>query len=151
MQNSDSSNEYIRMFKIFVFARGILDIIKRSHLGLYYSDVSKGRQGKRTAIRLIAVRETSVSRQHGDPVEGPLETPRTSLHYRTEGIRDPLSGLPLCRETPIFRAINVSFSSLGYLSRAIISYIPHAKKLSLIKEMCQKLWTFSACSFIFSR
>ena len=27
---------------------------------------------------VLAVRETSVSRHHGDPIEGPPETPRTS-------------------------------------------------------------------------
>ena len=34
--------------------------------------------GKTTAVRLIAVRETGVSRHHGGPIEGPPETPRTS-------------------------------------------------------------------------
>ena len=38
--------------------------------------------GKTTAVRLIAVRETGVSRHHGGPIEGPPETPRTSEHYR---------------------------------------------------------------------
>ena len=30
------------------------------------------------------VRETGVSRHHGDPIEGPLENPRISQHYRIE-------------------------------------------------------------------
>ena len=37
-------------------------------------------------IRLIAVRETGVSRHHGGPIEGPPETPRTSQDYHIEGI-----------------------------------------------------------------
>ena len=41
--------------------------------------------GKTSPIRLIAVRETGVSRHQGGPIEGPPETPRTSQHYRTEG------------------------------------------------------------------
>ena len=41
---------------------------------------------KTTAIRRAAVRETSVSRHHGGPIEGPPETPRTSQHYHIEGI-----------------------------------------------------------------
>ena len=36
--------------------------------------------------RLIAVRETGVSRHQGGPSEGPPETPRTSQHYHIEGI-----------------------------------------------------------------
>ena len=36
------------------------------------------------SIRRIAVRETGVSRHHGDPIEGPPETPCTSLHYRRD-------------------------------------------------------------------
>ena len=35
----------------------------------------------------LAVRETGVSRHQGDPFEGPPETPRTSQHYRIEGIK----------------------------------------------------------------
>ena len=37
--------------------------------------------------RLIAVRETGVSRHQGGPIEGPPEIPRTSLYYRIEGIK----------------------------------------------------------------
>ena len=37
--------------------------------------------------RLIAVRETGVSRHQGGPVEGPVEIPCTSQHYRIEGIK----------------------------------------------------------------
>ena len=41
---------------------------------------------KTVTDRLIAIRETGVSRHHGGPIEGPSETPRTSQHYRIEGI-----------------------------------------------------------------
>ena len=43
------------------------------------------RSRKSTAIRLIAVGDTSVSRHHGVPIEGPSETPRTSQHYCIRG------------------------------------------------------------------
>ena len=45
---------------------------------------------KTTAIRRAAVRETSVSRHHGGPIEGPPETRRTSLHYRIEWFKGDL-------------------------------------------------------------
>ena len=35
-------------------------------------------------------RETSVSRHHGGPIEGPPETPRISLNYRIEWYRTQL-------------------------------------------------------------
>ena len=35
----------------------------------------------------FAVRETDVSRHQGGPIEGAPETPRTSQHYRIEGIK----------------------------------------------------------------
>ena len=47
---------------------------------------------KTTAIRRAAVRETSVSRHQGDIIEGPPETPRTSLYYRIEGFKINLNG-----------------------------------------------------------
>ena len=37
--------------------------------------------------KLIAVRETGVSRHRGGPIEGPPETPRTPQHYHIEGIK----------------------------------------------------------------
>ena len=37
----------------------------------------KSQAGKTTAIRRTAVREASVSRHHGGPIEGPPETSRT--------------------------------------------------------------------------
>ena len=43
---------------------------------------------KMKIIRLIAVRETGISRHHGGQIEGPPETPRTSQHYHIEGIND---------------------------------------------------------------
>ena len=42
---------------------------------------------KTLAIRRAAVRETSVSRHHGGPIEGPPETPRISLYYRINGFK----------------------------------------------------------------
>ena len=47
---------------------------------------------KTTAIRLAAVRETSVSRHHEDPIEGPSENPYTSLYYSIEGFKGDLNG-----------------------------------------------------------
>ena len=44
----------------------------------------KKKSVKTTAIRLIAVQETGVSRHQGGPIEGPPEIPRTSQHYRIE-------------------------------------------------------------------
>ena len=44
-----------------------------------YSFLSVDR--KTATDRLIAVRETGVSRHQGGPIEGPPETPRTSQHY----------------------------------------------------------------------
>ena len=48
-----------------------------------YSFLSVQRLSDRKTVtdRLIAVRETGVSRHQGDPIEGPPETPRTSQHY----------------------------------------------------------------------
>ena len=42
---------------------------------------------KSVTNRLIAVRETGVSRHQGGPIEGPPETPRASQYYRIEGIK----------------------------------------------------------------
>ena len=50
-----------------------------------YSFLSVDR--KTTTDRLIAVRETGVSRHQGGPIEHPPETPRTSQHYQIEGIK----------------------------------------------------------------
>ena len=36
----------------------------------------------------MPVRETGVSRHQEAPIEGPPETPRTSQHYRIEGLPD---------------------------------------------------------------
>ena len=45
-------------------------------------------EDRKTATdRLIAVRETGVFRHQGSPIEGSPETPRTSLHYRIDGIK----------------------------------------------------------------
>ena len=83
------------------------------HRKYLYSDC---RYGKTTAIRLIAVRETGVSRHHGGSFEGPPETPRTSEYYRIEGFKwGPLIGPPLCRETPVSRTANVGFFQSGQI------------------------------------
>ena len=50
-----------------------------------YSFLSVDR--KTATNRLIAVRETGVSRHQGGSVGGPPENPRTSQHYRIEGIK----------------------------------------------------------------
>ena len=47
---------------------------------------SRFRIVKTSPIRLIAVRETGVSRHQGVPIESPPETPRTSQHYHIEEI-----------------------------------------------------------------
>jgi len=44
--------------------------------------------GKKTAIRRIAVRETSVSRYHGGPFKGPLKPSGISYHYRIEEFKE---------------------------------------------------------------
>ena len=50
------------------------------------TDEKKNSGEKFATDTLIAVRETGVSRHQGRPIEGPLETPRTSQHYHIEGI-----------------------------------------------------------------
>ena len=56
---------------------------------------------KTTPIRLIAFREIDVSRHHGNPIEGPVETPSDyNTHYRIEGFK---MGYSCRRETPVSR------------------------------------------------
>ena len=50
-----------------------------------------GETGKATAIRCIAVRETSVSGHPWGPIEGSIETNRTSQHNRDEGFKGILN------------------------------------------------------------
>ena len=51
--------------------------------------------------RLIAVRETGVSRHHGGSIEGPPETPRTSQHYHFKEMKIKLSQCaPMSQCTP---------------------------------------------------
>ena len=62
-----------------------------------HSFLSAERQPDRKTVtdKLIAVRETGVSRHQGGPIEGPPETPRTSQRYRIGGFqRGPQSGPP---------------------------------------------------------
>ena len=64
---------------------------------------------KTTAIRLIDVRETRVSRHH----RVRIEVLRTSQHYHNEGFKGGgLNWAPLYRETPASRTANVGFSSV---------------------------------------
>ena len=52
------------------------------------------RSRRTTVIRRIAVRETSVSRHHGEKIKGPPETSSESQHYRIEVFkRGPQLGL----------------------------------------------------------
>ena len=45
-------------------------------------------------IRRRAIRETGISRYHGDLIEGIPDTPRTSLQYGIKGFKgDPIQGL----------------------------------------------------------
>ena len=72
---------------------------------------------KTTAIRLIAVWKTSVSRHHGGKNWQPLK-PRKSQNYFIKGYKgDPFKGSPLCRETLVsltaVSLIAVVFSSLA--------------------------------------
>ena len=68
---------------------------------------------KKTTIRRIAVRQTSVSLHQGRQIEGPLKLP---IHQSTIVLRY-LGGLlidaPLCRETPVCRTANVCFFQSG--------------------------------------
>ena len=50
--------------------------------------IEKTARQKKTAIRRI--REIGVSRRHGDLIEGPTETPRTSQHYSIERFKGGL-------------------------------------------------------------
>ena len=63
----------------------------RKHLGIALTDKFQHSTGlpdrKSVTNRLIAVRETGVSRHQGGPIEGPPETPRASQYYRIEGIK----------------------------------------------------------------
>ena len=42
---------------------------------------------KTTSIRPKAIRETSISLHHGDPIDGPPETPQVSHHYDIKGYK----------------------------------------------------------------
>jgi len=53
----------------------------------WIANLSLPRLEKKTAIRRIAVRETSVSRYHRGPIEGPPKVPHSSHHYRIEGFK----------------------------------------------------------------
>ena len=61
-------------------------------LGFSFIPVAYSVAKKTTAIRRIALRETSVCRHHGGPIEGiPPETSRTTTqHYRIEGFKGAL-------------------------------------------------------------
>ena len=68
---------------------------------------------KPTAIRHIAVQQTSISQHHGYPIEGPTETHCTWQHYCIEKFYGwPLIYPSLCQEMPVSRTANVRFSSL---------------------------------------
>ena len=47
----------------------------------------------------LAVRETGISRHQGGLIEGPLETPRTSLYYRIEWLKGDLKGNATSNDT----------------------------------------------------
>ena len=47
-----------------------------------------------------AVREASVSRYNGGPIEGSPETPRTSQHYHFEGLKGALNWSPIMPRDP---------------------------------------------------
>ena len=55
---------------------------------IYSSQCKKTARQEKRHRQTLAVRETGVSRHHGGPIEGPPETPRTSQHYRIEGIKE---------------------------------------------------------------
>ena len=86
-----------------------------------YSEPWSSQSRKITVIRHIAVRETTVSRHLGEPIEGSLNTLGPSQHYRTEEFQGgphiggvagaPSNEPPLCRETSFSRAAGVSLSS----------------------------------------
>ena len=53
-----------------------------------------------TSIIHISVLETSDSRHHKGPIEGPLIPLVYHNTIRLRGLREPLTGTPLCQETP---------------------------------------------------
>ena len=59
----------------------------KGNVNIVFLSVKRQPDRKTVTDRLIAVRETGVSWHHGGPIEGPPETPRTSQHYRIEGIK----------------------------------------------------------------
>jgi len=66
------------------------------------------RDGKTTAIRRVAVRETGVFQHHWGPVDGPA-TPLTITALLYGGVLGgSLNGTSLCRETLVFRAVFIS-------------------------------------------
>jgi len=67
-----------------------MEIGRKSRNHFIDSRIMRGETARTTSIRRVAVRKASVSRQHGGPIEGPPETPRTSQHYRIQGFKgDP--------------------------------------------------------------
>ena len=58
--------------------------------GFSFGSISKGKLSGKTEktspIRIIAVRETGVSRHQRGTIKGLPETPRTSQHYHIEGL-----------------------------------------------------------------
>lgn len=81
-----------------------MEIGRKSRNHFIDSRIMRVETGRTTSTRRVAVREAAVSRQHGGPIEGPPETPRTSQHCRIQGFKGrPSIASPLCRETQIFR------------------------------------------------
>ena len=77
---------------------------------------------KTTVIRRVAIQETAVSRHHGSQLRNPSNSSciRALSYWGIEG--GPLTVLPLCRETLVFRTANGSFF---FPVRLYISLIYH--------------------------
>ena len=67
---------------IFVWCLIRCEVMKRSLAG----NLSQPAMEKPTPNH-VAVRETSVSRHHGTPIEGPLKTHHSSEHHRIAGFK----------------------------------------------------------------
>ena len=107
---------------------------------------TRHRSGKTSAIKRKAVRETRISRHHGDPIQAPPpETNRTSQHYRIVGFKGGSSiGSPLFPETLVSSIANTSFISQDTTQ----TFIRHTNILILISKHTDSLESHTEKHFL---
>ena len=80
--------------------------------GVYNIAYPSRRLKKETAIRHIAVRETSVSWHHGGTIEDLLKLLGPSRYYRIGGFKGALHWASIMLRTPVSRTAALFFSQL---------------------------------------